>query len=88
MFEYTAAGRPILSFYNPVVWGDFLLKIQLGKSTNGLKPELGASEIVRMFDKWERGETLQGANPADVGKFSRKRLTGDLSRILDKVAKK
>lgn len=85
-FEYAAAQKPVLCFDDPSVFGDFISRNGLGISVNGLDPEEGATEIIRLYDMYARGEDLPAISKSEARQYSRRTQAGVLANVLDFVA--
>ncbi|MHA1965657.1 MAG: glycosyltransferase [Candidatus Thorarchaeota archaeon] len=85
VFEYAATGKPVVCFDDPEVFGDFIVRNNLGVSVNGLKPQEGADKILDLYDAFKSGSPLTGSSKENAERFNRRRLTGDLTRVIESV---
>lgn len=88
LFEYFAAGRPVLGIGPPE--GDaaeILRRTGAGRmlareDVPGLASHLGA-----LYEAWERGQMPEGAAPEAAARFSRRAQAGALARLVDELAR-
>jgi glycosyltransferase involved in cell wall biosynthesis len=86
LYEYLAAGRPVLALTDPA--GDTAGILR--RVGGGLVVPLDSRDAIRTglreFLTLLRNESWTGADPMELERFSRRRLTGQLSELLEQAA--
>ncbi len=84
LFDYMNARRPILALApeGEVSW--LVQKNRLGQSCLPTEEAAIAEVLVTFFSKWQQ-EKLAWQSAANLSAFHRKRLTGQLAKVLDEV---
>jgi glycosyltransferase involved in cell wall biosynthesis len=85
-FEYLAARKPILGVVAPDGGDAWLLRETSGGSIVPFDdPGAVADEMLRLWKLWKDGTLADSVAQVDVEPYSRRRLTGDLAKLLDEV---
>jgi len=85
-FEYLAARKPILGVVAPDGGDAWLLRETAGGSVVPFDaPGAVADEMLRLWKLWKDGTLADSVAQVDVEPYSRRRLTGDLAKLLDEV---
>ncbi len=85
IFEYLAAGRPILALTPKSAAGDLVLESRAGVV---IDPDDGPAierQVVTWFDQWQRGVLNCASDPTVIARFDRRRLTEALAQALDAI---
>lgn len=86
LFEYLAVGRPVLAIAPPEsATADVLRQTGGGWLAPAGDPEAIACALQRAFDEYNRGVSSV-ADRAQLSRFDRRQLTGELAHIFERVA--
>jgi glycosyltransferase involved in cell wall biosynthesis len=86
IFEYMAAGKPVLALVPEGAAADLLTEAQIGHIVSPDQPDAIAETLTGLFTDW-RNRRLHGSpDPTVISRFDRRQQTGELARILDKVS--
>jgi glycosyltransferase involved in cell wall biosynthesis len=86
IFEYLAAGKPILAIASPGAAADLVREAQAGVVVDPEEVGEIAAQITVLYQQWERGELNITGNRGVVARYERYHLTGQLARVLDRIA--
>lgn len=89
LFEYLACERPILSVAHPDNLAHRLVEEWgAGRSADPDDPEAIDAAILDLYERWREGRLgpVVGARERVLERYSRRRLTGELARVLDDAA--
>lgn len=84
VFEYLAAGKPILALAGPGACRDLLETTGGAALASPDDPAAAAAALERLFDAWLRGESL-AADPPRIVPFHRREQTRRLAQILNEI---
>jgi glycosyltransferase involved in cell wall biosynthesis len=85
-FEYLAARTPILGVVAPDGGDAWMLRESGGGSVVPFDdPGAVADEMLRLWKLWKDGTLADSVARVDVEPYSRRRLTGDLAKLLDEI---
>jgi len=87
IFEYLAAGKPILALIPPGAAADLLTEAQVGHIASPDDPDAVAVALTEIYTDWEEGLTSTPPNPAVVSRYDRRRQVGELADILNEVSR-
>ncbi len=84
LFEYMASGRPILALAPRGVTADIISRYEAGYAVTGSDKKT----LIKCLDNlYDRGKTYEmGGELRYIDEFDKKRLTGRLAELLDRVA--
>lgn len=87
LFEYLAAGKPILGLTPPSAAAELIRESRAGVVINPDDATAIEQQIVAWFGQWQRGELRWQGDRAVVARFDRRLLAGQLAAALqaDKV---
>jgi hypothetical protein len=87
VYEYLAAGRPILAL-GPVEGdaADLLRDTGAGRMLDRDDAAGVAAYVREMYEAWVRGDKLRGASAEAAAPFSRRAETAELAALLDDFA--
>jgi glycosyltransferase involved in cell wall biosynthesis len=86
IFEYLAAGRPILVVANPEGFGSTVVdELGAGVTADVRDSEAVEAAVKRLYDAWDAGGLDELAAPRErvLERFSRKKLAGELADVLN-----
>ncbi len=83
LFEYLAAGRPILAIGPPAGQCERIVRSCEAGLTVGFDGRAIADALERLFAAWVDGHPLGGCRPERLDRFSRIELTRRLASVLD-----
>jgi glycosyltransferase involved in cell wall biosynthesis len=84
-YEYLRAGRPILALTPEGALANFMRKTGAGWVVNP-KDENGVLEAIReRYQQWKAGEPGPIADPETVADFDRRKLTGRLADLFNRL---
>ncbi len=84
LYEYLAAGRPVVGIGPPVGdAADLLVSTTAGKMIGRDDAEGIRLHLLTLYQAWARGEKLRGATINEVQDYSRREQTGVLASIID-----
>jgi glycosyltransferase involved in cell wall biosynthesis len=85
-FEYLAARKPILGVVASDGGDAWMLRESGGGSVGPFgAPGAVADEMLRLWKLWKDGTLADSVAQVDVEPYSRRRLTGDLAKLLDEI---
>jgi len=89
LFEYLAAGRPILA---NIPAGGAAARL-ISETGSGLISDCGdtgktGENILKLYEAWHENKNIPEPDRAQIAKYDRKVLTGELARIFDRVCSK
>jgi glycosyltransferase involved in cell wall biosynthesis len=88
-FEYLAARKPIIGVVAPDGGDAWLLRETGGGSVVAFDdPGAVADEMLRLWKLWKNGMLADSVAQVDIEAYSRRRLTGDLVKLLDEVVRR
>lgn len=87
VFEYLAAGKPILALVAPGAAANLVQEAQAGVVVDPEDVRAIADQIAALYQAWQQGELKITGNQDVVARYDRRLLTGQLARVLDEVAK-
>ncbi len=87
IFEYLAAGKPVLALTPPGVAADLIREAQAGVVVDPEDVTAIASQITAIYEAWQRCELKITGDQNVIARYDRRLLTGQLARVLDEVAK-
>lgn len=85
IYEYAASQRPVLSFGVHEYTQKFITENGFGYSVDGRRPREGTTVLVELYDLFRKGASILGPSRENYEKYSRKKLTRNLARVLDSV---
>jgi glycosyltransferase involved in cell wall biosynthesis len=87
LFEYLAARKPILALADPGVASQLIETTQAGVviSPNNI-PEI-SNQITHFYNLWQNNNLYYLGDSKIISQYTRKKLTGELVQILNKVIK-
>lgn len=92
IFEYLAAAKPILALIPPGTAADLLTEAFGVEALAGAlcivppdDPAAIATALVTQITAWREGRLQGSPDPAVIGRYDRRRQTGELARILDEL---
>lgn len=83
LFEYLAAGRPILGLTPPSAAADLIKESRAGVV---IDPDDGTAierQLIAWYAQWRRGELTCVSDPAVIARFERRRLAETLAQALE-----
>lgn len=83
IFEYLAVGKLILALIPPGAAADLLTQARAGRIVPPDDVAAIASALVDLIGAWRKGELEITPDAQVVSRYERRRLTGDLARILN-----
>jgi glycosyltransferase involved in cell wall biosynthesis len=83
LFEYLAAGKPILCLANAGVAADLVVNTRTGRFVSPEDVGLITDSLVDMFQAWQAGQLRITPDLELIRSFERKQLTGRLAGIFD-----
>jgi len=83
LFEYLAAGRPVLALAPPGCAADLIEEAKAGKVVDPDDPGAVARALAEMIQPWRAKAVSYRADQQVAAQYERRRLTGDLARLLD-----
>lgn len=86
IFEYLAAGKPVLGLVPCGVAADLIAEAQAGVVVPPENVEAIANQIATLYRKWQIGDLDCGGNPEVITRYDRRRLTRTLAETLDAVS--
>jgi len=86
IFEYLAAGKPILALIPPGVAADLLTEAQIGKIVSPDDPNAIANALTNLFSAWQKGELNESPRPEVVARYNRHQQAKKLANLLDEVS--
>lgn len=87
IFEYLAAGKPILALVPPGVAADLLAEAGVGYIVPPEEPAAIAAALVDLFVAWKANTLAVSPDPSVVARYDRRQQTGQLAKILDEMNK-
>ncbi len=88
VFEYAASGRPVLALVPEGPAARLVRELGAGVTCSSSDHHCISKSIESFYDSYEAGRERAGARSrSDLERFERRRLTQDLSRLLDEVAR-
>lgn len=85
-FEYLAARKPIIGVVAPDGGDAWLLRETGGGSVVAFDdPRAVADEMLRLWKLWKNGMLADSVAQVDMDRYSRRRLTADLAKLLDEA---
>ncbi|MBT6597609.1 MAG: hypothetical protein HOB33_01005 [Bacteroidetes Order II. Incertae sedis bacterium] len=86
IYEYLAAGRPVLGLGDPKGEASQILRESGGGRMFDYSNEAGIADwIDSLYEAWVLGSPLPGASPERAAAYSRRSQTGQLVRMLDSL---
>ena len=85
VFEYLAAGKPILTLAQNEEISGLIHKTNAGVLVSYSDVEAIAGQILAAYQRWERGESVPRPEPTMIARYERKTLTGLLANELDSI---
>lgn len=85
LFEYAAAGPPVLSFSKPGLQESFLLENELGYSVDGSDPHLGGEQLIRFFREFKETDHVSRRTTNSFSAFSKENLSSRLAKVLNSM---
>ena len=86
IYEYLAAGRPVLGLGDPEGEASQILRESGGGRMFDYSNEAGIADwIDSLYEAWVLGSPLLGASPERAAAYSRRSQTGQLVRMLDSL---
>jgi glycosyltransferase involved in cell wall biosynthesis len=86
IFEYLAAGKPILALVPPGVAADLVREAQVGVVVEPEDAQAIADQIAILYQQWRRSTLTITGNQEVIARYNRRRLTADLAAILDRYS--
>ena len=86
IFEYMAAGKPILALVPPGVAADLLTEAQIGYIVPPNNPDAIVAILTQIFTDWQKGNLNASPLPDVVARYNRHRQTEKLANIFDEVS--
>jgi hypothetical protein len=87
LFEYLAARKPILALADPGVASQLIETTQAGVVTDPDNiPEI-SNQITHFYNLWQNNNLYYLGDSKIISQYTRKKLTGELVQILNKVIK-
>jgi glycosyltransferase involved in cell wall biosynthesis len=86
LFEYLAAGKPILALAPPGVAADLVQEAQAGVVVSPENVEAIATQLVDAYQRWQRGDLRTASNREVVAHYDRRHLTATLTNVLDRIS--
>ncbi|RMH01178.1 MAG: glycosyltransferase [Chloroflexi bacterium] len=86
IFEYLAAGKPILALVPPGAAADLLNEVGVGYIVPPDDPDAIAKAIADLYSAWQHGRLTVSPDQAVVARYDRRRLAGQLAKILDDIS--
>ncbi|MEM0913127.1 MAG: glycosyltransferase [Planctomycetota bacterium] len=86
LYEYLAAGRPILGALPEGDARDWLIDSGMGEAAPPTDPAAIADALIRLDEGRRAGRYADGPDPAWLDRFDRRRLTGALAALLNTLA--
>jgi len=86
IFEYLAAGKPILALVPPGVAADLVREAQAGVVVEPEDTQAIADQTAILYQQWRRSTLTIASNQEVIAHYDRRRLTADLAAILDRYS--
>lgn len=83
VFEYLAAGKPILCLAPPCAAADLVREARAGVVVEPENVNEIATQLACLFQQWEKGELRIASDQQVVARYDRRQLTASLARSLD-----
>lgn len=79
LFEYLAAGKPILALVPPSAAADLVRESRAGVVVDPENVPSIREQLLAIFQQWQQGTLASHSDPAVVARYDRRRLTGLLA---------
>jgi len=85
VFEYLAAGKPILVLAQQAAAADLVCEARAGAIADPEDEEVLATQIQALYGRWRRGDLACSPDPTVLARYDRRRLTRELAGLLDEM---
>jgi glycosyltransferase involved in cell wall biosynthesis len=85
IFEYLASGKPILGLVPPGASAELIREASAGVVVDPYDIDGIAAQIQNLYKRWKQSQLRVNTDPKVVAHFSRRTLTGNLAKVLDRV---
>jgi glycosyltransferase involved in cell wall biosynthesis len=87
IFEYLAAGKPILALVPPGAAADLIYEAHAGWVVDPEDIQKIADRLEQIYALWREGKLNTGVLPEVVTRYERRKLTGELAYLLDSASR-
>jgi glycosyltransferase involved in cell wall biosynthesis len=86
IYEYLAAGKPILALTPASAAADLLEEAQVGMIAPPDDPKAIASALTRLYRDWREGRLQAAPDPSFLARYDRRNQTARLAQIFDELS--